>query len=336
MSRKEILSPHQKAQLAKMQELMRNRIRLRHMSYSTEQSYCSCLARYALYLAIHKCTGDASSKVEAYLTWMALNDYSATAQNQAFCALLFFYRDCLGQELKNVDALRAKKPKHIPYSPSFNEVQRLLADIQDSGGYPLRLMVNLLYGCGLRLKEVCELRMKDVDLVNSRLTIHQAKGAKDRLVPLPCNLSVPLGIQMAAAAAAADRDRANGLPIHLPGRLAAKYPRMTFSKDWAFVFPARNPCTFKRNGITGRYCCLGENIQRAVRASVRRLGLNDMLHPHSLRHGFSTHAIDQGTNIRDLQEVLGHNSLETTQTYVHAEIGRVRSPIERMDLAVAR
>lgn len=327
------LTDKQKLHLAKMQQRMREIMRLRHLAYSTEKSYLSWLAKYAEHIALKDVQGEPRDKVEAFLTWMALKDYSAVSQNQAFCALLFFYRDVMNIELKNVDALRARKPKHIPYVPPFEEVQKLLADVQDSAGYPLRLMVRLLYGCGLRLNEGCELRVKDVDLAAGILTIRQAKGFKDRPVTIPMSLREPLRIQLAAAVALADRDRSNGIPIHLPGRLAFKYQRMPFSKDWAFVFPGKDLCTYKRTGITGRYCCLGENVQRAVRASVRRLGLNERIKPHSLRHAFATHAIDRGANVRDIQDILGHVSLETTQIYVHSNIARVQSPIDVMEIS---
>ncbi len=327
------MTDNQKSHLLSMQAKMRGVMRLRHLAYSTEKSYLTWLAKYAEHIAARKVQGEPRDKVEAFLTWMALNDYSAVSQNQAFCALLFFYRDVMGVKLENVDALRAKKPKHIPYVPPFAEVQKLLEDVQDSAGYPLRLMTKLLYGCGLRLNEVCELRVKDVDLDGGLLTIRQAKGAKDRPVTIPQSLREPIRIQMAAAVALADRDRANGIPVHLPGRLAFKYPRTPFSKDWAFVFPGKDLCTYERTGITGRYCCLGENIQRAVRASVRRLGLNERIKPHALRHAYATHAIDRGANIRDIQEILGHVSLETTQVYVHTEIARVKSPLDAMEIS---
>lgn len=332
-----ILSEHQNRQLEAMLQRVRNVARLRHMAWSTEKCYCTWIAKYAEFIAVRRMQGEARDKVEAFLTWMALEGYSAVSQNQAFCALLFFYRDCQGIELKNVDALRARRPKRQPFSPTFDEVQRLLADVQDSGGYPLRLMIRLIYGSGLRLGDACQLRVKDVclsDPTAPHLTLRQGKGAKDRTVPLPKSILSQLQIQLAAAAAVADRDRLAKMPIQLPGRLGIKYPRLEFSKDWAFVFPGRNPCADPRTGRKVRWHCLEENVQRAVRASVRRLGLNDMIHTHSLRHAFATHALDRGANIRDLQVILGHNSLETTQVYVHPEVGRVKSPLDEMSIAM--
>ncbi len=305
--------------LTQAEEKVRSICRLRHMAWSTEKTYVGWMKQFGSWIARTNPPGDARDKVEAFLTDMAKSGYSASAQNQAF------------------DALRARRPKRQPYSPAFEEVQRLLDDVRDSGGYPLRLMVRLIYGSGLRLGDACLLRVKDVCLDESaapHLTLRQGKGAKDRTVPLPKCILPQLRVQLAAAAAVADRDRLAGLPIQLPGRLGIKYPRLEFSKDWAFVFPGRNPCADPRTGRKVRWHCLEENVQRAVRASVRRLCLNDMIHPHSLRHAFATHAIERGTNIRDLQEILGHTSLETTQVYVHPEIGRVKCPLDDMSIAM--
>lgn len=316
------------------EEKVRNACRLRHMAWSTEKTYVGWLRRFAAWVAKMKPAGEARDKVEAFLTYMAKENYSASAQNQAFNALLFFY-NCIGIKLENVDALRARRPKRQPYCPRFEDVRRLLSDVQDSGGYPLRLMVHLIYGCGLRLNDACQLRVKDVcieDGKRPRITLREGKGAKDRVVPIPDSLVVALRTQISAAEAVSDKDRAENRPTQLPGRLGIKYPRLEFSKDWAFVFPGKNPCADPRTKRIVRWHCLGENVQRAVRSSVRRLGLNDMLTPHALRHAYATHALDRGANIRDIQEILGHNSLETTQVYVHAEVDRVRSPIDSMEL----
>lgn len=319
--------------ITQAEEKVRSICQLRHMAWSTEKTYVGWLKQYSAWIARMNLSGEARDKVEAFLTDMAKRGYSASAQNQAFNALLFFYRDCMGKKLENVDALRARRPKRQPYSPTFDEVQKLLSDVQDSGGYSQRIMVRLIYGCGLRIGDACQLRVKDVctsDPNKLRLILRQGKGAKDRVVPLPKSIIPQLLAQLSAAASVADIDRMNGLPTQLPGRLGIKYPRLEFSKDWAFVFPGRNPCKDPRTGRVVRWHCLEENVQRAVRAAVRRLGLNDMITPHSLRHAYATHALERGANIRDIQEILGHNSLETTQVYVHAEVGRVNSPLDAM------
>jgi site-specific recombinase XerD len=314
-----------------VEKRMQDVARLRHLAYSTERSYITWAKQYAKWLAKQPAAGEAREKVERFLTGMARSNYSAISQNQAFSALLFLYRDCLGQKLENVDALRAKTPQRERYAPTFDEMKAMLAEVKDSGGYPVRLAVQLIYGCGMRVSEPLNLRLKDVCLVDSRIT----KGAKDRVVPLPCSLAKAMEIQMARAAAVAERDVLDGIPVQLPDRLDVKYPRLAFCKEWAFVFPGHNPCIHPRTGKRVRYRMLEENVQRAVRAAGRRLGLNPMITPHCFRHAYATHLMKAGTSVRDVQVLMGHRSLETTMGYLHVEADRTVSPIESMGLCPA-
>jgi len=306
--------------------------RLRHLALSTERSYITWAKQYAEWIRRNPAPGEPREKVERFLTGMAKRQFSASAQNQAFSALLFLYRDCLGVKLENVQALRAKRSIYERYAPTFEETRALLADVKDSGGYPIRLAVHLIYGCGMRVSEPLNLRLKDVCLADSKITVRQAKGSKDRVVPMPCSLARALEVQMAHAEAVAEKDRMNGIPVQLPDRLDLKYPRLAFSKEWAFVLPGHNPCIHPRTGKTVRYRMLEENVQRAVRASTRRLGLNPMITPHCLRHAFATHLMKSGTSVRDVQVLMGHNSLETTMGYLHDEADRTKSPIDSMQL----
>lgn len=314
---------------------MREVARLRHLSYSTEKSYCTWLTRYCSWLAAHPAVGESRTKVEAFLTSLAKDDLSASSQNQAFCALLFFYRDCLDTELGRVDALRAKRAIRERYSPSIEEVNALLSNIRDSGGYPTRLVAYLLYGCGLRVTEPVSLRIKDVDLKESRLVIRQAKGNKDRVVPLPCSLVKLISSQIAYAKSVAAKDCEAGIPVQLPNHLDKKYPRLSFSHQWAFVFPGLSPCRHPRTGRIVRWHMLEQTVQRAFRECVRRMDLNPMITPHSLRHAWASHSMRAGASVRDIQVVMGHKSLETTMVYLHDEAGRVKSPLDRMNLSFA-
>ncbi len=323
----------QERQMRENEARMKDVARLRHLSISTEKSYVGWFRRYACWLARVRPSGEPREKVERFLTELARGEISASSQNQAFNALLFFYRDCRGTDLGKVDALRARRTQRERYAPSYDETRRLLEGIRDAGCYPVRLVVHLIYGCGLRVNEPLSLRLKDVDLKNSRLTIRQAKGDKDRVVSLPCSLSAAVERQMAVAAAVAAQDRAAGLPVQLPGRLEKKYPRLEFAKEWAFLFPEKASCRHPRTGRLVRWHMLDQTVQRAMREAVARLGLPPMITPHSLRHAFATHSMAGGANVRDIQEVMGHNSLETTMGYLHPEAERVRSPIDAMALA---
>jgi site-specific recombinase XerD len=304
----------------------RDIIRRRHLSLATGQSYCAWITRFARFVQ-ERCSAAApEQKMEAFLTQLARQDVSASTQNQAFCALLFFYREVLGVEVGKVDSLRAKKPVHLRYAPERAEVFALLDRCRDVGGYPTRLIVRLIYGCGLRVSEPLNLRVKDVVLRDSKLVLCGAKGGKDRFVPIPCSIASDLAAQLEFAKAVADRDRANRIPVALPGLLATKYPHWQFSPKWAFLFPSHQPCRHPRSGETVRWRCHEANVQRCVRSAARPMGLD--ITPHHLRHAYATHCLDGGQNPRAIQQVMGHASLETTMGYMHPEAMSVLSPID--------
>jgi len=264
--------------------------------------------------------------MERFLTQLARQDVSASTQNQAFCALLFFYREVAGITLGKVDSLRAKKPVHLRYAPEVAEIRLLLNQVKDVGEYPTRLIVHLIYGCGLRVSEPLNLRLKDVLLSESKLIIRGAKGGKDRFVSIPCSLSAQIKAQIEYAKTVSERDRLNRLPVALPGLLAKKYPHWQFSPKWAWLFPSHRPCEHPRTGETVRWRCHEANVQRCVRAAARPLGLD--ITPHHLRHAYATHCLNAGQNPRAIQQAMGHSQLETTMGYLHAEALSVKSPLE--------
>jgi len=305
---------------------LRNTIRLKHFSLSTEDCYVGWLIRFMRYVVRlpHGLTSE--KKMEAFLTSLARDDVSASTQNQAFNALLFFYRDCLGQKLEGINALRARREATVRRAPSMDEVRRLLSDVRDEGAYPVRIVVKLIYGCGLRITEPLSLRIRDVDLAGSQLIIRRAKGGKDRVVPLPCALVREITAQIETARVTWLRDVAARVPIKLPSRMDRKYPRSQWSWNWAWLFPQNSPCRDPRSGLTVRWHQLESTVQRAVKSSCRRLNL-DIL-PHELRHGYATHCLNTGQNPRAIQQAMGHKSLDTTMGYLHAEALSVRSPME--------
>ena len=273
-----------------------------------------------------------AQKMEAFLTQLARQDVSASTQNQAFQALLFFYREVVKAEVGRVDALRAKKPVHLRYAPEASEVHRLIADLKDVAGYPTGLIVKLIYGCGLRVCEPLNLRVKDVLLEDSKLVICSAKGGKDRFVAMPCSLATELAAQLKFARVVGEQDRVNGIPVALPGLLSEKYPGWQFAPKWAWLFPARTTCTHPRTGQIVRWRCHEVNIQRAVREAARPLGLD--ISPHHLRHAFATHCLNGGQNPRAIQQAMGHSNLETTMGYLHAEALSVWSPLDVRGMGV--
>lgn len=272
-------------------------------------------------------------KVERFLSNMARDrDVSASTQNQAFNALFFFYRDVLGKQLGNIDSLRAQRPAHERHAPSVPETQALLTTFGNEGGYPTNLIARLLYGCGLRVTEPLNLRIKDVDLQERTLCIRGAKGGQDRVVPLPFSLIPELTQQIQVARAIWERDRQNRTPLMLPNRLVRKYPDYQFRWAWAWIFPAHHPCTDPWSGTIVRFRMHEANVQRAVRKASRQLGISVL--PHELRHAFSSHCRARGIDPRAIQLVMGHKSLETTMGYFHADALSVSSPLDAMTFSL--
>lgn len=266
-------------------------------------------------------------KMERFLSDLAIKkDISASTQNQAFNAILFFYRAVLGVQLKNINALRAQRPPHLRHAPTVDETRALIAAVRDVGGYPVNLIVRLLYGCGLRVTEPLNLRIKDVDLANGKLFIMSAKGGKDRVVALPCSLVAEIRAQMDYARAVWQRDALARIPLEIPHQLAKKYPEYKFAWPWAWLFPQRFPCRHPRTGEIVRYRMHEANVQQGVKEARRKLGI--MVLPHELRHAYATHCLNRGTNIKALQASMGHKSIETTAGYCHAEALSVKSPLE--------
>ena len=305
----------------------RDVIRRQHKAISTEQTYLFWLRRYIA--AIGQMPNELASerKLEWFLTELARrHDVSASTQNQAFNAILFFYKDVLGQPLKDVDALRASRPEQLRHAPTVAETRELLKAVKDVAGYPTNLITRLLYGCGLRVTEPLNLRVKDIQVRETKLFIRGAKGRKDRVVALPCSLAEEIRQQIAFARSVWQRDANNKMPVELPHRLAAKYPEYQFAWPWAWLFPSRWPCKHPRTGKLVRYRMHEANVQRAIKEARRRIGI--MVLPHELRHAYATHTLDRGANIKALQVAMGHVDVNTTMGYCHAEACSVKSPLE--------
>lgn len=317
-------------------ERMREVLRMKHLSINTEETYCGWARRFAVWLATQKhlhaaCSG---KKVEGYLTALAQDRVSASTQNQAFNALLFFYRHGVGTPLADgIQALRAKRAQRIRTAPASDTLNRVLECVKDVHGYPTRLLCHLLYAAGLRVGEAASLRVRDLNLDHSRIIVREAKGNKDRVVTLPCALVPALQRQLLTAKAVFEHDRAAGVPIQLPGQLRKKYSAWQFAWEWAFVFPQKTPCLDPRDGRTVRFHLHEANIQRAMKAACAEAGVSGIT-PHHLRHAWATHAHRRGASLRDIQEHLGHSHLNTTMIYITPDPTPIASPYEAMGLKV--
>jgi len=273
-----------------------------------------------------------ADQVTAFLTDLAVQGQVAAAtQNQALAAVLFLYRHVLGQDLPWLDGLvRANRPKRLPTVLSRTEVRALLANMH---GTP-RLMALLLYGAGLRLLECCHLRVKDVGFQENQLTIRSGKGNKDRPAVLPEAAKELLLQQVTFVRQQHARDLAVGAGfVELPFALARKLPNAPRELAWQWLFPATRQYDHPETGERRRHHLHETVVQNAVRSAARAAGILRRATCHTLRHSFATHLLEDGSDIRTVQELLGHADVRTTMIYTHV-LNRgpagVRSPVDRL------
>jgi len=304
----------------------------RKIAISTEQSYRSWIVKFLGFLGSDQAKKLESSerKVEVFLSQMARDDYSKVSQNQAFNAILFLYRHVLKKDLADVSALRCRKTSRERYTPTQEEILAMLHCLKNTPTYNLRLAVSLLYACGLRVSEVCELRLKDFDMARQILTVFEGKGDKDRQVRIPDILLPAIRKQLARATGLAEIDTAAGQPVQLPGRLDAKYPAWQFDPRWHFLFPSPAPCTHPRTRKIVRWCMGPDVVQRAVKRASEAAGVAGKVTPHCLRHSFCSHLLDSGENIKRVAEAMGHTDIRTTAGYGRKDCVEMRSPLDRI------
>jgi integrase len=311
--------------------LVRSKIRLRHLSLNTEDVYCGWVARYYEFCLRYPPDLAPERKAEAFLTDLAKTyRVAARTQNQAFAAVLFLYKEVLGKPLKDVNALRAKGSIHQRTSPSRDQIRLFRGAVEDTAITPVRLLVDLLYGCGLRVSEPLELRIKDVlwdEGSSGNLILRGAKGGKDRRVPIPRCCATALRNQMDLAQSTWnwDRKHAPEVGVTLPYSLAEKYPRAQFQWQWVWIFPAHEHCTDPRSDRRVRYHILVDSLQRGVQRAAAKVGLDGLITPHVLRHAYATHSKE---SLDSLRQLLGHSSLETTAGYLHPVVDRASNPLD--------
>lgn len=307
------------------------RLRLKHYSLRTEEAYLYWIRRY-----IRACRGKHPRlldgvAVEGFLTELAVRDrVAASTQNQALSALLFLYREVLSIDLPWMENVtRAKRPQRLPVVLSQGEVTALLARLKGRDS----LLASLLYGSGLRLMECVRIRVKDVDFVRGDLTVRNGKGGKDRKTVLPLRLRPLLQRQIEDVRIVHAEDLAGGLGrVYLPHALAKKYPNASKELGWQYVFPATRISVDPLDGMKRRHHIDEKGLQKAVRAAAQDVGFSKPVTPHTLRHCFATHLLESGSDIRTVQELLGHKDVATTQIYTHV-LNRgpsgVLSPLDR-------
>jgi integron integrase len=293
-------------------------------------AYVAWIRRFILFHGRRHPEALGAPEVTGYLSHLASSrQVSASTQNQAFSALVFFYREVLGRELAGLEQVpRARLPERLPVVLAREEVAAVLRTMR---GTP-RLMCALMYGSGLRLLECCRLRVKDVDFARQELVVHDGKGRKDRVTVLPARLVPPLRAHLDRVQRQhlADLDGEAG-HVALPGALARKYPNAHREWTWQWVFPATRVHTDAATGERRRHHLHETLLQREFAAAVRAAKLTKPATCHTLRHSFATHLLETGYDIRTIQELLGHSDVSTTMVYTHVlnRGGRgVRSPLD--------
>lgn len=317
----------------RLMDQVRDTLRLHHYSLRTERSYSQWIKRYIFFHNKRHPNEMGAQEITEFLTFLAVKKrVSASTQNQALSALLFLYKKVLNMDPGWVeDVVRAKRPKRLPVVLSRDNTHRLLKCMKGTH----RLLAYLIYGTGMRLTEAANLRIKDVDFSYKQITVRAGKGDKDRVTMLPEILVKPLERQISESRVLFELDRNENAPgVYLPYALDRKYPNAGIEWPWQWVFPSKKRSTDPRTKIVRRHHIYEKNLQRSIKQAVRDLDFPVNVSTHTLRHCFATHLLEDGYDIRTLQELLGHKDVKTTQIYTHVVnkgAGAVRSPLDHID-----
>jgi integron integrase len=309
---------------------VRQQLRLLHYSERTAQSYVAWIVRYIRFHGTRHPAELGREHVVEFLSALAIrSNVSASTQNQALAAISFLYRELLKIPIEDVEEIvRAKRPVRLPVVLTREEVKRVIGELEETP----RLVAMLLYGSGLRVLECLQLRVKDVDFGSHEIVVRGGKGDKDRITMLPAAAEPPLRDHLEAARGMHGRDlKRGGGRVEIPNALARKYPSASTEWRWQYVFPATRTYIDVITRELKRHHLHVTSIQRAVAEAVRSSGITKRATYHTFRHSFATHLIEDGYDIRTVQELLGHSDVRTTMVYTHVlnRGGRgVRSPID--------
>jgi integron integrase len=318
----------------KLMDQVRQVLRYHHYAYRTEQAYCDWITRFIRFFAAKKHPKDMGKKeIEAFLSHLATKGKVAVnTQKQALNALMFLYKNVLDQPIDGlIEPVKAKRNRHVPVVLSQSEVKKVLAQMNGTH----QLMTKLLYGGGLRLMECIRLRIQDLDFERNLIYLRDAKGGKDRTTLFLSSLKDALQTHVQRVKQLHDQDLANGYgQVYLPGAFEKKHPNAGKEFGWQYVFPSKNLSTDPRSGIVRRHHVLESGLQKAVKVAVTRAEIHKKVGYHTFRHSFATHLLENGTNIRMVQELMGHADVKTTEIYTHVmarDIDSVASPLDALD-----
>jgi len=300
----------------KLLDRVRWHLRVKRYSIRTETAYVDWIRRFILFHGKRHPETMGETEVAAFLSHLAINrSVAAATQNQALGALLFLYGQVLGRKLESIAGVeRVRRPPKVPVVLTRAEARAVLDRLE--GDY--RLMGELLYGAGLRLMELLRLRVKDIDFGYNQIIVRAGKGMRERRTMLPARLKQPLQLHLARIRELHRHDLARGGgAVHLPFALSRKYPNASKDWRWQYLFPAAKPSVDPRSHEIRRHHVAEKNLQNAVKAALRAAGLSKAASCHTFRHSFATHLLERGTDIRSVQELLGHKDISTTMVYTH-------------------
>ena len=313
---------------------VREVLRYYHYAYKTEQSYCSWIVQYIRFYGKKAHPKDMGKhEVERFLSYLAeKRNVAAATQKQALNALIFLYKKVLDIDLgEGIAPTRSKRKRNLPTVLTRAEVSKLLGNMQEKHG----LMAKLLYGCGLRLMECVRLRIKDVDFGQGKLFIRNSKGGKDRTVILPDAVRQELQTQIDSVVALHETDLREGFgEVYIPAALSRKYRNASRETGWQYVFPSKKRSKDPRSGKIRRHHVKESGLQKAVKQALSKSRIYKKAGCHTFRHSFATHLLENGTNIRVVQKLMGHADVKTTEIYTHVmknDIDSVKSPLDTLN-----
>jgi integron integrase len=309
----------------------RKLLRLKHRSLSTEKTYIGWLRSFGAHLHFKPSEEISSADIQNFLTYLAIErEVSISTQNQALNALVFLYREVLGKPLREdeLDAVKARGKRKLPVVLTKTEIKSVFSHLSGIN----KTMAMLIYGCGLRLNECLNLRIKDIAPERGILTVRSGKGDKDRQTVLPETLKAAILEQTEKVRTLFEQDRQNEIPgVSLPGALERKYPEAGKEWAWFWVFPSKRLSVEPKTQIVRRHHSSPANPQKAFKNAVNKANITKIASIHTLRHSFATHLLENGYDIRTIQELLGHSNLQTTMIYTHVasrNVLGVKSPLD--------
>ncbi|WP_448547978.1 integron integrase [Thalassotalea fusca] len=309
--------------------LVRAELRTRRYSLRTEKVYLDWIKRFILFNDKKHPDDMGNHEIERFLNNLAVNRrVSAATQNQALCALIFLYRYIVKRDISGLKYSFTKREKSVPTVLTHEEATKIISQLD--GKY--WLIASLLYGCGLRINEALHLRVKDINLADCTLFIFRGKGKKDRYTLLPKSLINPLKAQIEVAKNTHKKDLLEGFGLtSLPASLIRKYGAAARDFSWQYLFPSSTRCSHPHDGYVCRHHIHETAFRKKLRAAVLKCDINKRVKAHTFRHTFATQLLQNGSDIRTVQELLGHTDIKTTEIYTHVTGSRFAHTISPVD-----